>query len=89
MNHRLGHKERDFKVGLLGGRGNSGERGKVYLSRRADGWHIEHLTTELNHLSGNLTQSPGAGGSLEKQNGGSKQSKKTAVRCKEIKEWSQ
>ena len=70
MNHRLGHKERAFKVGLLGGRGSSGERRKVYLSRRADGWHIEHLTTELNHLSGNLTQSPGAGGSLEKQNVG-------------------
>ena len=70
MAHRLGPKEREFRIRHSWGRRNSGERGKVYLRGRAGGWHLEHLTTELNHLSGNLTQSPGACGSLEKQNVG-------------------
>lgn len=52
MAHRLEHKEREFRIRPSWGwgeRGDSGEKGKVYLSGRVGGWHVEHLTTELNH----------------------------------------
>ena len=89
MNHRLGHKERAFKVGLLGGEGEQWweeegipqQKGRWVAHRAFDYW-----------ITPSLRKSDSKSWSrwkFRETKCGSKQSKETAVRCKEIKEWSQ